>query len=130
MNNYDIEIEEVLRRVIKNVKAPNIDEALNKIEEKYDNSEIVLDSSDFVEKGFRNLYSKKLDKSMNFSLRYDATDSILTIIHDDNKEGKYVCEEARDIYKCFETYVNDYIEQEEITADIRNNEIEEEIERE
>lgn len=130
MNNYDIEIEEVLRRVIKNVKAPNIDEALNKIEEKYDNSEIVLDSSDFVEKGFRNLYSKKLDKSMNFSLRYDATDSILTIIHDDNKEGKYVCEEARDIYKCLETYVNDYIEQEEITADIRNNEIEEEIEKE
>ena len=59
MNKYDIEIEEVLRRVITGVEAKDINEAINKVEERYDNEEIVLDSSDFVENSFDNLYSKK-----------------------------------------------------------------------
>ena len=44
MNKYDIEIEEVLRRVITGVEAKDINEAINKVEERYDNEEIVLDS--------------------------------------------------------------------------------------
>ena len=55
MKKYDIEIEEVLRRVIENVEANDISEAISKVEEKYDKEEIVLDSSDFVEKNFNNL---------------------------------------------------------------------------
>lgn len=130
MNKYDIEIEEVLRRVIQGVEAPSIDEAINIVEEKYDSSEIVLDSSDFVEKGISNLYSKKLDKDIDFSIKYDAVDGILTIHSDGYKEGKYVCDSARDINRCLEVYVNDYIEDYEITADVGNKEYEEELERE
>ena len=129
INKYDIEIEEILRRVITGVEASNIDEAISIVEEKYKKEEIVLDSSDFVENSFNNLYSRKLDKNMFFSLKYDATDGILTIRHEGYKEGKYVCDEARDIYRCLEVYVNDYIEQDEITADVGNKEYEEELER-
>ena len=70
MNKYDIEIEEVLRRVITGVEAKDINEAINKVEERYDNEEIVLDSSDFVENSFNNLYSKNLDKDIEISIKY------------------------------------------------------------
>lgn len=130
MNKYDIEIEEVLRKVIQNVEAKDIEEAINIVNEKYNNEDIVLDSSDFVESDIRNLYSKNLNKDMNFYIKYNSNDGILTIIHDDHKEGKYVCDSARDISRCFENYILDYIEDFEITSDIKNKEYEEELERE
>ena len=43
---YEIEIEEVLQKVVK-VKANSLDEALDIVEEKYRNQEYVLDSEDF-----------------------------------------------------------------------------------
>lgn len=130
MNKYDIEIEEVLRRVITGVEAKDINEAINKVEERYDNEEIVLDSSDFVENSFNNLYSKNLDKDIEISIKYDAQDGILSINSQGYKEGKYVCDLARDITRCVEVYVGDYIEEYEITSDVANREYEEELERE
>lgn len=130
MNKYDIEIEEVLRRVITGVEAKDINEAINKVEERYDNEEIVLDSSDFVENSFNNLYSKNLDKDIEISIKYDAQDGILSINSQGYKKGKYVCDSARDITRCVEVYVGDYIEEYEITSDVANREYEEELERE
>ena len=130
MKKYDIEIEEVLRRVIENVEANDISEAISKVEEKYDKEEIVLDSSDFVEKNFNNLYSKKLDKDMNFVIKYDSEAGLLFINSEGYRDAEYVCDSARDIYRCLELYVNDYVEEYEITADVENKEYEEELERE
>ena len=130
MKKYDIEIEEVLRRVIENVEANDISEAISKVEEKYDKEEIVLDSSDFVEKNFNNLYSKKLDKDMNFAIKYDSEAGLLFINSEGYRDAEYVCDSARDIYRCLETYVNDYVEEYEITTDEANKEYEEELERE
>lgn len=130
MKKYDIEIEEVLRRVIENVEANDISEAISKVEEKYDKEEIVLDSSDFVEKNFNNLYSKKLDKDMNFSIKYDSEAGLLFINSEGYRDAEYVCDSSRDIYRCLELYVNDYVEEYEITNDVGNKEYEEELERE
>lgn len=130
MNKYDIEIEEVLRKVIQNVEAKDFGEALDLVSEKYDKEKIVLDSSDYVETNIRNLYSKKLNQDMNFYLKYNFKDGILTIIHDDHKEGKYICDSARDISRSIESYVDDYIENYEITSEAQNKEYEQELERE
>ena len=46
MQKFQIEIEEISQRV-EEVEANNLDEALEKIEEKYDAEEIVLDYEDF-----------------------------------------------------------------------------------
>jgi len=129
MKKYDIEIEEILRRVITDVEAKDINDAINKVEEQYDNEEIVLDSSDFVEKSFNNLYSKNLDKDINISINYDSKDGILSINSEGYKEGKYVCDSARDITRCVQVYVNDYIEDYEIPSKEVNKEYEEELER-
>lgn len=52
MQEYDIEIEEVLQRTVK-VEAENREEALKKAEEKYKEEEIILDENDFKEVNFR-----------------------------------------------------------------------------
>ena len=48
MQNYKIEITEILRREVE-IEAENIDSAIQIITEKYKSEEIVLDSSDFVD---------------------------------------------------------------------------------
>ena len=45
-NEYEIEIEETLQKVVK-VKANSLDEAIDIVEEKYRNREYVLDSENF-----------------------------------------------------------------------------------
>lgn len=48
MSKYKIEIEEVLQRV-EEIDADNLEEALDIIDEKYKNQEIILDYEDFKE---------------------------------------------------------------------------------
>lgn len=123
MKKYEIEVEEVLRRVVP-VEANNIDEAIDKVEEQYKNEEIVLDSSDYCETHFNNLYSKKLDEPMDIYLRFNSSDNILTIIKDDDKEEKYICDTVEDIKSCLRTYLADYVENQEIEADREVEDIE------
>ena len=77
MKKYNIEVEEVLRRVIP-IEANSIDEALDKVKEQYDEEEIVLDSNDYCQTSFDNLYSKKLEEPMDIYLRFNPSNNILT----------------------------------------------------
>ena len=47
MDTFKIEVQEVLSRIIE-IEAKNIDEAISKVKDMYQNEEIVLDSEDFV----------------------------------------------------------------------------------
>lgn len=49
---YNIEIEEVLQKVVK-VKADSLSEAIEKVEERYRDEEYVLDYNDFKGVKFR-----------------------------------------------------------------------------
>lgn len=51
MNEYTISIKEILKKDVK-IKADNLDEAINIIEEKYYNEEIILDSDDHIDTEF------------------------------------------------------------------------------
>ena len=52
MKIYEIEIEEVLQKVVK-VTADSLDEAIDKVEEEYRNEKYVLDYNDFKGVEFR-----------------------------------------------------------------------------
>lgn len=52
MKIYNIEIEELLQRVVR-VKANSLDEAIDKVEEEYRNEKYVLDYNDFKGVEFR-----------------------------------------------------------------------------
>lgn len=114
MKDYDIEIEEVLRRVVS-VKADNIDEAIEAVRKKWNNEEIVLDSSDFVESSINNLYSKRLNEKLDMRLQFNPADEMLTITCGDNSE-RYVCESVRDLNSCIKTFSTDFLENYEIDS--------------
>ena len=61
MKNYEIEIEEILQRVVK-VKADSLEEAIDKVEERYRKEQYVLDYNDFKGVEFRDL---KMNKRSN-----------------------------------------------------------------
>lgn len=52
MKIYNIEIEEVLQKVVK-VKADSLDEAIDKVQERYKNEQYVLDYNDLKGVEFR-----------------------------------------------------------------------------
>lgn len=54
MDTYNIEIEEVLQRVIK-IEAKSKEEALIIAKEKYRNEDIILDYNDFKNASFKNV---------------------------------------------------------------------------
>jgi hypothetical protein len=47
METFKIEVQEFLSRIVE-IEAKNIDEAISKVKDMYQNEEIVLDSEDFV----------------------------------------------------------------------------------
>ena len=50
--NYEIEIEEILQKVVK-VKADSLEDAINITREKYSNEEYILDYQDYKGTEFR-----------------------------------------------------------------------------
>lgn len=54
---YQIEIEEILQRVVK-VKASSLEEAIDKVEQRYKNEKYVLDYNDFKGVDFREYKNK------------------------------------------------------------------------
>lgn len=53
MKNYFIEIKETLKRVVS-IEAENLEEAFEKVEDAYNNEEIVLSACDFDGVAFQN----------------------------------------------------------------------------
>lgn len=132
MKQYDIEIEEVLTKIVR-VEANDINDAISRVEEQIDLGELVLTADDYAQERYiRNYNSKKLDKRMNLGINYNSKDGILTMFHDKNPEAKYVCDSVRDLKNYFNIYLDCYIEESEIEAQIEepSQELEQEIERE
>ncbi len=128
MKEYDVEIEEVLRKVVR-VRANDISDAIDIVSDKINSCDIVLTADDYSgERNIRNYNSRDLDEKLNFYMRYDSKDGILTIFHNDNKEAKYVCDTVRDLKNCLNTYIENYIDDSEKEA-IKEEMDLEEIER-
>lgn len=59
--NYEIEIEETLRKVVK-INANSLEEAIDIAREKYSNEEFVLDYQDYKNTDFREYRNEVLKK--------------------------------------------------------------------
>lgn len=114
MKVYDIEVEEILRRVVP-TRSDNIDNAIDIVSDKIYKEEIVLDSADFKERNIHNLHSKKLDKSLEININYDLNTELLTIKYKDII-CQYSAEEVSNIKSCLSLFVDEYIEEPEIVS--------------
>lgn len=61
MKNYFIEIKETLKRVVS-IEAENLEEAFEKVEDAYNNEEIVLSACDFDGVAFQNYEIKEIQQ--------------------------------------------------------------------
>lgn len=61
---YEIEIEELLQKVVK-VKADSLEDAINITKEKYSNEEYILDYQDYKSTEFREYKDEVLKKRKN-----------------------------------------------------------------
>lgn len=112
MKKYDIEIEEILQRVVT-VDADSYEDAENIIDEKITNCEIVLDESDYKDRTIRNFVSRELDKPLEILMVFNPSEKEL-VIESDAGENKYFCRNVSDLNYSFKFYINDYLEEKEI----------------
>jgi len=115
MKKYDIEIEEILQRVVT-VEADSYEDAENIIDEKITNCEIVLDESDYKDRTIRNFVSRELDKPLEILMVFNPSEKEL-VIESDAGENKYFCRNVSDLNYSFKFYINDYLEENEIEKD-------------
>ena len=54
MNQYKVEITEILQKIIE-IKAENKEDALHKAMKMYKNEEVILDNNDFIDVNFKNV---------------------------------------------------------------------------
>ena len=112
MKKYDIEIEEILQRVVT-VDADSYEDAENIIDEKITNCEIVLDESDYKDRTIRNFVSRELDKPLEILMVFNPSEKEL-VIESDAGENKYFCRNVSDLNYSFKFYIYDYLEEKEI----------------
>lgn len=106
----------MLKRNIR-IKSENIDDALSKASEKYDNQEIVLDYNDFTDICFSNLYSKKLEDSLEIKIKYDSITGNLTIKSGEKPEEIYSVDTVDNLTNCLNLYIADHIEEHDIDSE-------------
>lgn len=93
MKTFKIEVQEFLSRVVE-VEAKSKDEAISKISEEYEKTEIVLDYNDFVEVNFIDINSQSLN---------DEKDKLIIEITD------YLIEDEKKHFEEFDTPTENHI---------------------
>lgn len=95
MPNFQIEIEEVLQKV-EEVEAENLEEAIDIVEEKYDNQEVILNSEDFKGHEIREYSStiklEQIKKDAIIDINYGQA-----IILEGNKDLALIKQTGKDI---------------------------------
>lgn len=115
MKDYDIEIEEVLRKTVR-IRSKNIDDAFSKAEGLYKKEKIVLDYNDLAEVRYSNLYSKKLEESLEIKMDYNSITGNLTIKIGENPEEIYSVDTVNNLSSCLSLYIADHIEEHDIDS--------------
>ena len=113
MNKYSIEIEEVLTRTVTE-EAESIEEAIYNVEEKIDTEEIVLTADDFCQREIRNYNSWIIDKPLKILMPFNPNEKKLLISSENSIQDEYTCNTVRDINWAVKSFLDEYIEKQEI----------------
>ena len=108
MSKYNIEIIETSSRVIT-VEANSYEEAENIAEEKYNNSEVVLDYEDLESLNYKPYPSPKLKEDTNINIQFNKYMGLVNI------NGQlYNCRNKEDLMKSFIEYIDNNLKLEPI----------------
>lgn len=108
MKKFNVEVVETLSRVVE-VEAKTYEEAEAKVDEMYDNQEIVLDYNDLVDTSYKPYPSQLLknDFLVTFQFRKDKNELFVT-----DKKGtmNYSCKNIEELNVLLNNYVENNIE--------------------
>lgn len=108
MKKYSVEVTEKLSRVV-DVIANNYDEAENKVDEMYNNQDIILDSSDFESKDYYPYPSREIKENINFTIDYDKENNNVIISNESSSGASYKCRNYEELIIAIKLYCDNYI---------------------
>lgn len=115
MSKYNVEIVETLSRVVE-IEAQTYEEAEEKAEEMYDKVEIVLDYEDKEDVNYKPYPSQKIKDNYIITVDFDKDEKNVYISTKNSSGANYKCETKDDLKSAINTYINNYIELENVKA--------------
>ena len=112
MNKYYVKVVETLSCVVE-VNANDYNQAEKIVEEKYNNSDIVLDWKDYEKVEYKQYPSPKLKDNFVLNIEYDKEDRSLGIGTDSSSGAIYNCKDLEELDMAFQNYIKNYVELEE-----------------
>ena len=113
MGKYQVEVIENLGRVIE-VEANSYEEAEEKVQGMYDNSDIVLDWNDCNDVDYKPYPSQKIKDDIHIIIDYDKKEQTLVIASENSSGAKYKCRDKDDLECSIKSYLNCYVEVEKV----------------
>lgn len=112
MKKYNVEVVETLSRVVE-VEANNYEEAEEIVEEKYSNSDIVLDWNDLECTEYNPYPSREINQDFKLNVDFDKTDGTISIGSENGSGTTYKCKTYEDLLLSLKMYCQDYIQYKE-----------------
>ena len=124
MKKFNVEVVETLSRVVE-VDAKTYEEAEAKVDEMYDNQEIVLDWNDLESQNLYPYPSSEIAKSFDININFDKANQDIWIGNEDGSGARYKCKDYNDLISSIKTYCQLYINYLEPKGEkIKNKEME------
>ena len=109
MSKYQVEIVETLSRVV-DIEANNYEEALEKAQKKYDDSDIILDWEDLENVDYKKYPYPKLKEDIMLEINYDKINNSVIIGTENSSGVEYHCSDIEDLKNSINEYIDDYID--------------------
>ena len=111
MSKYQVEIVETLSRVV-DIEANNYEEALEKAQKKYDNSDVILDWEDLESVDYKEYPYPKMKDDFTLQIDYNNNDNSVIIGTESLSGEKYYCSDIEELKNSINEYIDNYIDYE------------------
>lgn len=113
MAKYNVEVVETLSRVVE-IEADSYEDAEAIAEEKYNNSDIILDWEDKEDTNYKPYPSQKISDDFVITIDFDKRRRDVYISTENSSGASYKCETEDDLKSAISTYISNYIELEAV----------------
>lgn len=113
---YNVEVIEKLSRVVEQ-EADSYEDAEELVATKYAEEEIVLDWEDLEYTKYEHYPSQELADDFNLDISFDKEEGNVIIGTDSSSGATYKCKTIEDLKIAFNSYLEDYIELEDVKAE-------------
>lgn len=104
MRKYKIEIKEISTRIVEQ-QARDLETALEKVREKYDREDIVLDYDDFNYVEFKKYSNNIIKEDLNINIKFDKQNDKVLIGNE-----KYKCKNFEDLSFAFNDFISNKLD--------------------